>query len=317
MYLFRVELSTEREKVFAENNASMLVLFVLSVLSVIAFILFGIDKRRAIRQRWRIPERTLLAISFFGGAGGLLGMLLFHHKTRKWKFRILVPLFAVLDLSVIAFLLWASAYYSAGETAAAALQSDGVVSVEESSTAWMFDGPSEDRLLIFYPGAKVEETAYAPLLRKLAEEEMDVCLVKMPLHLAFFGINRADKILEQYPRSHFYIGGHSLGGAMAAYYAAAHENTLDGIILLAAYPVKEMTTDTLLIYGSEDGILNMDRVGNAEALISGRYREYIIDGGNHAQFGDYGEQLGDGAGRIDAQRQQELTVQEIGSFLNE
>ena len=81
------------------------IFFILCMPSLITFILFGMDKRKAEKQRWRIPEATLLLFSLFGGAGGLLGMMFFHHKTRKWKFRILVPLFTILDVMVIIFLL--------------------------------------------------------------------------------------------------------------------------------------------------------------------------------------------------------------------
>lgn len=66
----------------------------LGVVNLLAFLLFGIDKRRAVRNKWRIPEKTLLLVAGVGGAAGsLLGMIVWHHKTRKWKFRILVPLF--------------------------------------------------------------------------------------------------------------------------------------------------------------------------------------------------------------------------------
>ncbi len=79
---------------------------VLAVMSVLTFILYGIDKRRAVRQEWRVPEATLLLCSFLGGgAGALLGMHVFHHKTRKWKFRILVPLFLLLQCALFVFLV--------------------------------------------------------------------------------------------------------------------------------------------------------------------------------------------------------------------
>ncbi len=69
----------------------MIVYFI--VISVVAFILYGIDKHRAVKHQWRIPEKTLILTAWLGGGiGALLGMLVFHHKTRKRKFRILVPL---------------------------------------------------------------------------------------------------------------------------------------------------------------------------------------------------------------------------------
>lgn len=69
------------------------------ILNIGTFILYGIDKRRAVKRRWRIPEKTLLGAAMLGGGlGALSGMCLFHHKTKHWKFRILVPLFIVLHL---------------------------------------------------------------------------------------------------------------------------------------------------------------------------------------------------------------------------
>ena len=285
-------------------------------LQLIAFILFGVDKAKAIRHRWRVSEACLLLFSVFGGIGALLGMLLFHHKTRKWKFRILVPLFALLDAVVIAFFLWTAVYYHADDRAAAAMQSDDTVTVAKTDTGWLFDGPSQENALIFYPGGKVEETAYAPLLHVLAEETADVYLVRMPLHLAFFGMKKAGRIVEHSAYSHYFIGGHSLGGAMAAMYTEDHGSTFDGQILLAAYPVKETALDTLLIYGSEDGVINRERVKEVPSLVTGTYDELVIQGANHAQFGNYGRQSGDGQAGIPAQQQQEKTVEKIREFMN-
>ena len=241
-------------------------------------------------------------------------MLFFHHKTRKLRFKFLVPIFAFVDAAVLAFFLYASVYYAADASAADAMQSDSVVTVEKTDTGWLFDGPSEERALIFYPGAKVEETAYAPLLHRLAEEDMDVYLVKMPLHFAFLGINKAGEIMDHSDYDQYYIGGHSLGGAMAAEYAAEHESDLAGIILFAAYPTKKTTLDTLLVYGSEDGVLNMQRVEGAPDLVSGRFQEIVIEGGNHALFGNYGEQKGDGQADISGEEQQEQVVLAVREF---
>ena len=71
----------------------------LALVNVIAFVMYGADKQKAIRKQWRIPEAYLLAVAAIGGSvGALLGMQFFHHKTRKWKFRICVPLFLALQL---------------------------------------------------------------------------------------------------------------------------------------------------------------------------------------------------------------------------
>ena len=295
----------------------LIIVIFFCLLSAVTFILFGVDKRRAVKHRWRISESSLILFSLFGGIGGLLGMLCFHHKTKKWKFRILVPLFAILDAVIILFFLWTSVYYHADDTASAAMQSDDIVAVMPTETGWLFDGPADENALIFYPGAKVEETAYAPMLHRLAAEGMDVYLVKMPLRFAFLGIHKAERIVDQAGYRQYFIGGHSLGGAMAAIYASEHETDFAGEILFAAYPTKETTLDTQIIYGSEDGVVNVDRIKAAPSLVSGRFEEYVIPGGNHAQFGDYGKQIGDGEASITAREQQEQTAKEILRFAEE
>lgn len=279
---------------------------VLAVMSIIALIAYRNDKRRAIRRRWRIPELTLLLLAFFGGGtGAFLGMLLFHHKTRKWKFKLLVPLFMILQLALLIFLWYTSDYYHADSKAAAALLPDDEVAVTETADSWFFDGPSDDAAYIFYPGGKVEAAAYAPLMHRLAAEGLDTYLVKMPFNLAFFGIGRGEKIMKAADYDRWYIGGHSLGGVAAAAFAAGHEGDLDGLILLAAYPAKEIDKQLpgFMIYGSEDHVLNMKAVLKALDLWNGTTG--VIVGGNHAGFGDYGEQKGDGTASISPDKQQE------------
>jgi len=82
----------------------MVMIYIICALSTVTFVMFGVDKRRAVRHEWRISESTLLMLSVFGGIGGLLGMIVFHHKTRKWKFCVLVPAFALADMAVIVYL---------------------------------------------------------------------------------------------------------------------------------------------------------------------------------------------------------------------
>ena len=229
-------------------------------------------------------------------------------KKRIWIFPALLIM-----LLTAGFFLYAGQYYHADASALAALKSDEMVSVSQTDYGWLFDGPSESDALIFYPGGKVEETAYAPLLHLIAEKGIDCCLIKMPFRLAVFGINKANDLISRYDYSHWYIGGHSLGGAMAAIFAAGHGEELTGIILLAAYPTKQLD-DSLLattIYGSEDGELNMNKLEKGEEYLPEKAERYVIEGGNHAQFGNYGEQKGDGKAIISAEEQQRQTVEMI------
>lgn len=157
-----------------------------------------------------------------------------------------------------------------------------------------------------------------PLLSDLAERGIDCFLVKMPCNLAFFGQNKAEKIMGFYEYDHWYLSGHSLGGAMAASYASGHLESLDGLVLFAAYPTKSLKSDSfsvLSFYGSEDGVLNMKKTEEGKAYMPADYAEVCIEGGNHAQFGNYGEQKGDHAAKISREEQQAQTVEAILDML--
>lgn len=140
----------------------------------------------------------------------------------------------------------------------------------------------------------------------------------MPLKLAVLNPNKADTVFSQYEYDHRYIGGHSLGGAMAAVYAAEHDE-LDGAILCAAYPTKQLDNDDLevIVYGSEDAVLNREKLSEGQQYASDHTFEDVIEGGNHAQFGNYGKQAGDGEATISAKEQQSLAAAFIIERLQE
>ena len=220
---------------------------------------------------------------------------------------------ALFVAAVLFFAIWTSDYYRADQAAIQALQSDDTVAVSETDYGWFFDGPGDDTAMVFYPGAKVEETAYAPLLHELAEEGIDVCLVKMPLHLAVLNGNAAEEVMKEYNYSVWYLAGHSMGGAMAARYAAKHGNEAEGIIMLAAYPTESLAKDmkALVLVGSEDEVIQEEKLAEGRQYASDDYEEIVIAGGNHAQFGNYGEQKGDGKATVSGEEQRERAVEEI------
>ena len=82
------------------------VLSILAAVNLLAFALYGVDKVKAKKGAWRIPEATLLLVAFLGGSlGALLGMEVFRHKTRHLKFRILVPLFLILHIALAVYMV--------------------------------------------------------------------------------------------------------------------------------------------------------------------------------------------------------------------
>ncbi len=218
---------------------------------------------------------------------------------------------------ITASLMYVGIAYHADETAQAYLDGPGQQEENASSVKILdieqglfLDGAGTENALVFYPGAKVEYTAYLPFLYRLAEDGIDCFLVKMPANLAVFGKNKAERIIRYNPYEHWYIGGHSLGGVMAADYAARHEEELDGVVLLASYPAKKLSGDlkVLQIYGSEDSVLDGEKLQEAKQYLPPNAVTEEIKGGNHSQFGNYGLQAGDGQAEISAQEQQTITA---------
>ena len=224
---------------------------------------------------------------------------------------------------VAIFLLSAAAYfdiyYRAGDAARRALESDDCVRVGEAGDCIAFDGPGESAALVFYPGAKVEPTAYAPLLNEVAALGVDAFLVFPPLRMAIADIGAAGRVMaaQDYPR--WFLAGHSLGGVAAAQYAAKHPDRVEGLILLGSYPtmVSPGLERLLSIYGSNDRILNLSNYEKQRAYWPENSTERVIGGGNHAGFGDYGSQRGDGAAEITAEEQRKLAAEAIAAFCND
>lgn len=205
-------------------------------------------------------------------------------------------------------------YYHADETAInCLLNGKPEIEISHISQGYFFDGKGEDKAMIFYPGAKVEYTSYAPLLSVLSEQGIDCFLVEMPFNLAFLGTNKAEEIIEQYEYETWYMSGHSLGGSFAALYASNNEDKINGVILLASYSISQLSDSerVLTIYGSNDQVLNYKKLETNRVNLPNSAKEVCIDGGNHAQFGNYGKQSGDGEALISSNQQQEQTVSAI------
>lgn len=219
---------------------------------------------------------------------------------------------------IVGLCVWyVSDYYHVTDRESALTGTDAV-KVTQTDFGYLFDGEGEESALIFYPGAKVEDLAYADILKQIAESGTDCFLVHMPCNLAFFGKDYADKIIISYDYEHWYLAGHSLGGAMAAYYAADNSDKLDGLIFLAAYSTKDLSEggfSVLSVYGSEDKVVKMEKIEQGRGLMPDSYEELVIDGGNHAGFGDYGKQSGDGEAKISGGEQKEQSAAKIIEFI--
>ena len=239
------------------------------------------------------------------------------------RLKILWIMLIILLVIAGGFVLWAETAPSASADAQEALKSgtDVTVSIENSWYIFTPIGVTPDTGLIFYPGGRVDEKAYALALREIAAQGYLVVLVPMPLNLAVFDPTAAADVMVRFPEIQYWaVGGHSLGGAMAANFAATNPGSLDGLVLWASYPAgsDDLTQSGLKvvsIYGSEDGLATGAKIDASRALLPADTTWVKIEGGNHAQFGSYGAQAGDNPAKISAEKQRGLVVKSTVDLL--
>ncbi|NTW92439.1 MAG: alpha/beta hydrolase [Methanoregulaceae archaeon] len=227
---------------------------------------------------------------------------------------------SVLLIALAGFIAWGLTPLGPTDEALAAMESDAVVTVVDQGDFVTFTPTASTPFtgFILYPGGRVDYRSYAPIAREIASRGYRVSIVEMPLSLAVFGIDRADDVIAAYPdiRS-WVIGGHSLGGSMAASYAGKNPVEVEGLVFWASYPrssddLSSTGLKVLSTYGSNDLVLNRDNLNATLPLLPPGTIMQVIQGGNHAQFGNYGPQPGDGTATISAADQQmqaaDLTV---------
>lgn len=237
----------------------------------------------------------------------------------KKSAKLLLLVIIIASLCGIAAGVYDSSCYSAVGVEAY-LKDGDKVKVSRIREGYFFDGEGKDKALIFYPGAKVKEASYAPIMYALAEQGIDCFIVRMPLKMAFLNKDKADRILKKYKYESYYLAGHSLGGAMAANYCARHKSDYKGLFLLAAYPSEDLSKakfPVYFIYGENDGVLNRKKLEKGFGLAPKNSQTIIIAGGNHAYFGSYKEQKDDGKATITPEEQQNITVDTIATSINE
>lgn len=219
--------------------------------------------------------------------------------------------FIILGLIVAILIFMASFFmtsYGPSTEAIASLEDSTSVDVTEDNFITFTPENTESTTgLIIYPGAKVEPESYAPLANKIAQAGYEVIITPMPLNFAIFDSDAADEVISKFPNiKNWAIGGHSLGGVMAAKYASENDN-IDGVIFYASYPqgdeLKDSDIEVTSIYGSDDGVADLEKIADSKDLLPTSTTFVEIPGGNHAQFGSYGEQSGDNPAEISANEQ--------------
>ena len=224
---------------------------------------------------------------------------------KKWLKRIGLGLIALVLVVAGAFYIYTLDYSRAKPDAVSLYEQ----STQQSDSIHAFLSDNASVGIIFYPGGKVEDKAYSNLCFELSQQGYSVFLVKMPFNLAVFDVNAADRVRKLNPQiTTWFIAGHSLGGAMAYSHFESKPDTYAGIILLAAYPLNKTEKPVLILKGVNDQVLDASKLQGFDFT--------VIPGGNHAQFGNYGLQKGDGTATITPQAQRDFTVNAIKSFID-
>jgi dienelactone hydrolase len=236
--------------------------------------------------------------------------------------RILFTVFGVLVVLVAGFVVWGSTPAKPMPEALAALQSDAKVTVTIGK--WLVFSPNRSQPttgFIIYPGGRVDYRAYAPAAHQIATQGSLVIIMHMPLNLAVFDIGEAAAVIAAHPGiEHWTVGGHSLGGSMAANFAHSHPLTVQGLVLWASYPASSddfsrSDLKVLSISGTLDGLSTPTKIASSRSLLPANTIWVPIQGGDHAQFGWYGAQSGDNSAAISREEQQAQIVQATVDFL--
>jgi len=246
-------------------------------------------------------------------------MSFFADKRKRKIFIVVASIVLVIAVLIGACAIYLGDYYKADDGAIGAFLPQGSTWMEEPNGNIVFEPDGAMTGLIFYPGGKVEHSAYIPLMQACAEKGILCIIVEMPFNLAVLDINAADGIQKEYPQiENWYIGGHSLGGSMAASYLEKHTDEYEGLILLGSYSTADLSDDeleVLSIYGSEDQVLNREKYNDNISNLPQNFKEIVIEGGCHAYFGMYGAQDGDGTPSITNEEQIQQTVEYIAQMI--
>lgn len=243
-------------------------------------------------------------------------------QKKSLRFRIFTAIVVLLAILASMFFIYTGSYYKAGNLALNNLKADNVVQVEyDGDLIFRPVSNAKDIGFIFYPGGKVEASAYAPIAREVASNGYTVIIAKMNFNLAILSPNKAYSIISKNTKIRTWaIGGHSLGGVMAADYAFKNDK-IKGLVLLASYAQKERdftnkNIKVLSLWGENDKVADLNKVKDCKSLMPGDSEFQVIKGGNHGGFGDYGHQKGDGEASITNEQQMHTASEEIVKLLN-
>ncbi|TCK66174.1 alpha/beta hydrolase [Curtobacterium sp. PhB136] len=209
---------------------------------------------------------------------------------------------AVLLVVVIVFLVWANIVMQGTRSAALQVWRDDRVAVRDAGDSVVMTptGTANGVGVVFVPGAKVDPYAYMATFRQVVASGTTVVITKPTLHLAFFDLRPLSTFEAHAPSVQTWaVGGHSLGGVRAC--QLADDPGVAGLLLLGSYCANDLSgtdLDVLSVSGSRDGLSTPEKVAAARHELPADATMTEIQGSNHADFGAYGAQPGDGTATI-------------------
>ncbi len=261
-----------------------------------------------------ITLRLVAAVSVLVGAVSLLTRRtepVEREPRPLWRVIVVRAVAVLATLGLVGVLLYLRPH-PASSTAIDAMAGSPGATVTESSIRIRLDPTTKAATtgVVFYPGALVDPRAYVPNLLPLAEAGYPVVIIKLPYDIAFFDPNGAQAVMDANPDvERWVVGGHSLGGVMASSVAGRDDARIQGLLLWGSYPNASIADRTGLevtsIFGSEDGLTTPADIDRTKDRLPPGTVFVEVQGGNHAFFGDYGEQGGDGVATITREQAQE------------
>lgn len=226
---------------------------------------------------------------------------------------------ASLVLVVLGFAVWANSPYRADRAATLEVFGNPAVAVSTVDEGILLE-PAGDAAalvddavgLVFVPGARVDAWAYLYQLSGIVEEHgVTVLITRPPLNFALLDPRGLDELTTAAPAvERWFVGGHSLGGVRACLMAEGAE--AEGLVLLGSYCANDLSDTRLAVLSiaaENDGLTELETIAESAALLPDDARFEVIEGANHAAFGDYGPQSGDGERSItSAQMREQLTA---------
>lgn len=239
-------------------------------------------------------------------------------KKKNFGKKIAICVIALFVVFLVVYVIrYFTTYHAAEDVVSSYFEktSDGIT-VSYIDDGVFIDSPATEKAVIYYPGCKVEYTSYIPFCYELAKEGFDVFIVKVKLNFALFEKDAGQRIFDKYSYDHWILMGHSMGGIACASYAAEVGDKIEGLVLLGAHgaaDLRETNIKTLVLYGTEDGVVQRKKLEKGRELLAKpeNYYELEIEGANHAHWAHYGAQAMDGDASISREDQIKTGIQKI------